>query len=120
MSLGKRIEQLRKEHGLNMTELSKKVGISHVQISYYEKEVQKPSAEILARLSNALSTSSQYLLEGDKAHPLEILMPEVKALSLGDQDKIIVYVKDIILFSTTQSFIDEKRKVFSQLKTTAA
>lgn len=111
-TLGNRIEELRKINRLNMTELAKIVGVSQVQISYYEQGQQKPSAEILQSLSDALATSTQYLLKGANAHPLEILMPEIKALSQADQDKIISYTQEIIL----DSLVDQKKSAFSRLK----
>ena len=59
---GNRIKQLRESLGLSQEELASVAGISQRQISYYENGKNKPTAEIINRLSNALNTTSDYLL----------------------------------------------------------
>lgn len=64
-TLGKRIQQLRKEKGYSQTELANTAGISYAQLSRYENKGAQPPAEVLKRLANALDTTVDYMISGD-------------------------------------------------------
>ncbi|WP_299892430.1 helix-turn-helix transcriptional regulator [uncultured Lacinutrix sp.] len=64
MSLGKRIQELRKKANLSQSELAAKIDISYPQMSRYEiKEVQPP-ADVLKRLADVFGVSIDYIVNG--------------------------------------------------------
>jgi transcriptional regulator with XRE-family HTH domain len=65
MSLANRIRKLREDKGLSMEELAAKAGISKTYLWELEKDEagnKKPSADVLLRIANALSTTMAQLL----------------------------------------------------------
>ncbi len=64
-SLAERIRTLRTQAGLSLEELATKAGLSKTYLWELEKDeagVKKPSADVLLRLANALSTTIAELL----------------------------------------------------------
>lgn len=95
--LGGRIMQLRKEKGLSQTDLANQVGVSYAQIGRYETKGTQPSADILKKLADALNTTSDFLMNGNKddkavatLNDNELLkqFKEVDKMSPEDQDTI--------------------------------
>jgi transcriptional regulator with XRE-family HTH domain len=66
MDFSSRLKQLRTDKGLSKLELSEIAQVHHVQIGRYENKGAMPSADVLAKLANALSVSTEYLLNGNK------------------------------------------------------
>ena len=64
--LGERIRRLRKEMGMSVTELARRVKTSQSYISEIEKGEKTPSLNLLVRIASELSTGIDYLtgLEG--------------------------------------------------------
>ena len=67
--LGARIAALRRQAGMNQGELAKKLGISPSAVGMYEQGRREPSAEMLVRLADAFSVSTDFLLTGSPAPP---------------------------------------------------
>lgn len=66
MALANRITELREQAGLSLDELAKKAKISKTYLWELEKDeagTKKPSADVLLRIANALSTTIAVLLE---------------------------------------------------------
>lgn len=61
-SIGERILKLRKDLNLNQKELADKVGITEASLSRYENNLREPKAEIIAKISEVLGCSTDYLL----------------------------------------------------------
>ena len=59
---GKRLKELRKEHGYTIEQFADMVGISKSTLGYYENDKRMPDIEILARISNVLNVSADYLI----------------------------------------------------------
>jgi len=60
MSLAKRIQELRERAGMTLDELAKKAGISKTYLWELENDAKgekKPSADVLLKIANALSTT---------------------------------------------------------------
>ena len=51
---GKRLKELRKEHGCTIEQFADMVGISKSTLGYYENDKRMPDIEILARIANVL------------------------------------------------------------------
>ena len=63
MKIGMRITQLREEHDWKKTELARRLGISHSQVSRIESgETETLSSDILIRLAEVFDVSADYLL----------------------------------------------------------
>lgn len=63
-TIGERIKKLRERKDLTQKELAKKVDITGATLSRYENDLRVPRAQILSRLSEALDTTSDYILTG--------------------------------------------------------
>jgi transcriptional regulator with XRE-family HTH domain len=64
MSFAIRLKKARVDKGLSQTELASLVGIHYTQIGRYENKGSQPSADVLAKLANALEISSDFLMNG--------------------------------------------------------
>lgn len=67
MSIGKRIEDKRKEAGISQGELSKRIGVSRPSVSQWEADTSKPKGDNLLKLASALSTTADFILYGKDA-----------------------------------------------------
>lgn len=61
MSIGERITARREELELKQFELADRIGVSKTTICKYERDVNIPNAEILAKLAEVLDTSADFL-----------------------------------------------------------
>jgi len=57
---------LRKQAGLTQVELADKIGVSKSQFIRYESKNVQPPANIINKLADALATSVDFLISGDK------------------------------------------------------
>jgi len=62
--IGARIKERRRALGLSQKQLGKVVGVTYANISHWEQGVNNPRPNKLQRLSNALDTTIEYLLNG--------------------------------------------------------
>ena len=51
---GAKIRRLRESLGMTMKELAERVGVSEMQISYYERGVKTPSVPVFMRIADVL------------------------------------------------------------------
>ncbi len=97
MQLGKRILDLRKQKNWSQSDLANAVGISYAQIGRYETKGAQPSAEVLKKIADALDTTTDYLMYGDKYEKAMTslndaeLLQQFKAVdSMDNEDKMII------------------------------
>ncbi len=64
MNIGTRIKTLRKNKGLNQTELAEIVGLSYTAISAVETNRNEPTSDLIIKLSSFFEVSADYLLTG--------------------------------------------------------
>ena len=65
--LGERVRELRRKRGLTLETLAARVGSSKSYIWEIEnKDVARPSADILHRIAGALETTAEYLLSAEE------------------------------------------------------
>lgn len=64
MEFCERLKKIRLEKGLSKSELAAKIGVHYSQIGRYEEKGAFPSADIMAKLANALGVSSDFLMNG--------------------------------------------------------
>ncbi|CDL85896.1 helix-turn-helix domain-containing protein [Xenorhabdus cabanillasii] len=63
MLVGKRIQMKRKELGITAAELADRIGVSHQQLSRYERGTNRISLEHLVVVSITLKTPASWFLE---------------------------------------------------------
>lgn len=115
MSLGERIQQLRKQKGLSQTELSKQIGVSYAQLSRYEIKGAQPPAEVLNKLADGLDTSVDFLINGNSTEKAQSTLKDAELLKqfkeidiMPDDEKktilkvISAYIRD---FKTKQAYL---------------
>jgi transcriptional regulator with XRE-family HTH domain len=62
LRLGQRIREIRKERGMNQTELAEKAGISLITISRIERGERDPHVRTLAQIARGLGVPAYELL----------------------------------------------------------
>ena len=77
--LNERIKQLRIDRNLTQVELAKKLSVSKQAVSNWENDNIQPSIEMLIRIADYFSVSTDYLLGLDDKKNLEITdLPDCK------------------------------------------
>ena len=69
---GDRIKTLRKSQNLNQVQLAQKLDVSKQTVSNWENNNILPSIEMLIKIANYFSVSTDYLLELDDRQYIEI------------------------------------------------
>lgn len=100
MDFGSRLKQLRTEKGFTKIELSEIAQVHHVQIGRYENKRAMPSADVLAKLANALGTSTEFLLNGSKEDLANVILI----------DKELLYQ-----FKSIEKLPEEKKHIIKEL-----
>ena len=81
MTLGQRIQELRKKANLSQSELATKIDVSYPQMSRYEiKEVQPP-ADVLKRLADVFGVSIDYIVNGSSGQKAQESLGDAELLS---------------------------------------
>ena len=78
--LGNRILTLRKEKNWSQSELAKMVGITYAQIGRYETKGAQPSAEVLKKIADALGTTTDFLMYGNKDEKARAALSDTELL----------------------------------------
>ncbi len=66
-SIGERIKQARKSHGLSQVDLARRVGVSQPAIANWESGVHDPRRLMLAKLAEVLEAPLDWLAAGDRS-----------------------------------------------------
>jgi transcriptional regulator with XRE-family HTH domain len=66
---GERLARLRREAGYSQRQLAAQLGISQRMVAYYEKQTDRPPADLLPLLSEVLGLSTDQLLGVRAAKP---------------------------------------------------
>ena len=90
--LGKRIRELREANSLSQVSLASKLGVSKQSISNWENGNILPSIDMLIRIAEIFSVSTDYLLGRDEKHYLKVdgLTPE----KLAFIQRMITYLQE--------------------------
>lgn len=78
MTFGNKLKSLRKELNLTQEQLAKRIGVAKSVVSYYESGERYPSYDVLVKLTNVFHVTTDYLLDIEKKHTLDVsdLSPE--------------------------------------------
>jgi XRE family transcriptional regulator of biofilm formation len=75
--IGKRVQQLRKEKGLSLTELAERAGVAKSYISSLERDIQKnPSIQFLEKIAAVLKVSVERLIDQEDMVTKERVLDE--------------------------------------------
>jgi transcriptional regulator with XRE-family HTH domain len=73
MTLGEKIQKLRKQRGLSQEALAEKVTVTRQTISKWELGQSTPDLDFIAQLSDIFNVSSDYLIKDEMIEPDELL-----------------------------------------------
>jgi transcriptional regulator with XRE-family HTH domain len=98
MTLGDRIQLLRKEKGLTQSALANNIGVSIAQLTRYETQNVQPNAEGLKRMAMVFGITIDYLVNGTIDQKAESAIADAKLLglfkqieSLKEEDRKVIY-----------------------------
>jgi transcriptional regulator with XRE-family HTH domain len=74
LKIGERIKDFRQKKGLNQRKFAEQLGYSYGYIADLERGRQKPSREVLERLTEVYAISSDYVLYGSEDEQKKYLM----------------------------------------------
>lgn len=84
------LRRLRREKGISMKELGKKIGVAESTISQYETGKREPDFETLLKLGEFFNVSVDYLLRGEQYHE------KTPALTAKDERDISKKLEDAL------------------------
>lgn len=103
-TLGKRLTRLRKERGLTQIDLAKKIGITQVLVSDYERERLRPHYEMIIRLAMALKVTTDELL-GVKPSKAGVDRPNLKLIQRLKKIEALPAAQQKALLKTIDTFL---------------
>ncbi|WP_297634696.1 helix-turn-helix transcriptional regulator [uncultured Clostridium sp.] len=109
-SLGERIKTRRKELGLTQKELGSKVLLSEFNISKYERDYSSPDLETIAKLSDALDCTLDYL-HGKTNNPNSNVYNYTE-----DNDNITIDISKDYPYNLTPSEVSELVKLLKSYR----
>lgn len=89
LSLGEKIRKHRIINKLTQKELSAKLGLTSKMISFYENNQRTPPIDILIKLANVFSVSTDYLLE---LTPENISIVNYPQIELSEEENTILNI----------------------------
>jgi transcriptional regulator with XRE-family HTH domain len=85
MTLGKKIQKLRKEKNWTQEELAERLGVSSQAVSKWETDISSPDILLLRPLAELMGISVDYLLNPDEEERAQVWMaPEKQKKKLED------------------------------------
>lgn len=64
-SIGEKIKNLRKEHGLKQEDIAERLGLVHSSVSSWERDITKPPFDKLCALADLFNVSVNYFVESE-------------------------------------------------------
>ncbi|MCD8148500.1 MAG: helix-turn-helix domain-containing protein [Clostridiales bacterium] len=91
MTLGEKIQKLRKQQGLSQEALAEKVTVTRQTISKWELGQSTPDLDFIAQLSDIFNVTSDYLIKDDMIEPDELPYKK-REYRLSERGKRIILV----------------------------
>lgn len=106
MTLGEKIQRLRKQNGLSQEALAERVSVTRQTISKWELNQSSPDLEFIARLSEIFNVSADYLIRNEMTEP-DAPLYQKKRLCLSPRSKrlILTVFSALALLSCCVCFI---------------
>ncbi|MBQ6231708.1 MAG: helix-turn-helix transcriptional regulator [Eubacterium sp.] len=83
INLGNIIRSLRTQRNWSQEDLARRVGVKKSSISAYENDIRLPSYDVLIELARVFDVSTDYLLEVENRHIIDVSglsEPELEAI----------------------------------------
>jgi len=109
MTLGERIQQLRKEKRLTQAALASNIGVSVAQLTRYETQGVQPNAEALKRMAMVFGISIDFLVNGTVEQKAESALTNAKMLSLFKQVESMPEEDRTVVFKLIEAFAIKKQ-----------
>ena len=94
MTLGEKIQRLRKETGLSQEALAEKINVTRQTVSKWECNQSSPDLDFIAQLSDIFNVSADYLIQAEMLEPGEPFLPQHCWLPISVCFVIILYLAD--------------------------
>lgn len=91
MTLGEKIQKLRKQQGLSQEALAEKVTVTRQTISKWELGQSTPDLDFIAQISDIFNVSSDYLIKDEMTEPDELPYKK-RSYRLSERSKRIILV----------------------------
>ena len=105
-TLGQRLAQIRKEHGLTQVELAERTGLIQVVVSDYERGRLRLPADMAVRFAEVLGVSTDELLRpGRKSAAQNGKQPSLKLVRRMEQIEALPIYQQRALLTTIDTFI---------------
>lgn len=88
--LSSKIKELRKSHNLSQVELAKKLSVTKQTVSNWENNNIQPSIDMLIKIADSFSVTTDFLLERDNKKQLD-----VEGLTIKEIAHIEQIIKDL-------------------------
>ena len=85
MTLGERIQQLRKEKRLTQAALASNIGVTVAQLTRYETQGVQPNADALKRMAMVFGITIDFLVNGTTVQKAENAITDSKLIGLFKQ-----------------------------------
>lgn len=107
--IGSKIMQLRKKKKLSQTDFAKAIGASRTMVGNYERNVNAPSIEMIAKIAKVLDVSVDYLIgSGQLAqYDKEVIkrIEDIQQLDSDTRSKLFFLIDNVVQnFKTRQAF----------------
>lgn len=110
-TLGKRIQELRKQAKFSQVELADKINISKSQMIRYENKGVQPPADILNKMADIFNTSVDFLINGNNDEKAKATLKNSELLQkLKDIEALPEREKNVILEIISAYIRDFKNK----------
>lgn len=90
----KRIKYLRQTKELNQVQLSEKLGVAKQSVSNWENDNIMPSVEMLEKIADFFSVSTDYLLGRDEKTTTDGTMVDLTGLTSRQMEHIKLLIED--------------------------
>lgn len=109
MTLGERIQQLRKEKRLTQAALASNVGVSVAQLTRYETQGVQPNAEALKRMAMCFGITIDFLVNGTVEQKAEGGLSDAKLLGLFKDVESLESEDRLVIFKLIEAFTIKKQ-----------
>jgi transcriptional regulator with XRE-family HTH domain len=109
MTLGDRIQVLRKEKRLTQAGLASNIGVSIAQLTRYETQDVLPNADALKRMAMCFGITIDFLVNGTTAQKAESAISDAKLLGLFKQVELLSDEDRKVIFKLIEAFTIKKQ-----------
>nr|WP_308627655.1 helix-turn-helix transcriptional regulator [uncultured Eisenbergiella sp.] len=99
MTLGEKLQYLRKEKGISQEQLAEQMTISRQAISKWELDTSIPDVENIIQISKLFDVTTDWLLMGDSAFPEKPIAPRLPQAKNQETKTMLLKALQIVLIT---------------------